>query len=527
MVRLMFVFFTTASLFSTNTSVLMSTDASYPTGGWAEPVTQEGGDLDPLINLQITVVIKEIRALDKIDKVGEPDFYVKIFINDVEHTSPVWFNRRYVKPDWFVTEDVPDDEENVNIKIQLWEWNDGVDKLCDISRNYQTKPNSQDVKLTYNLKTGHWMGDDYISHEPVLFDRSGYGRLNGCDDNSMYEDERDCELLFDIYQNDFDGDGIPYWSEIHLYGTDPTVDDTGRDDDNDGVPIEWEHKWGYDPLVWDDHSNLDPDNDGLDNVEEYLTSKWGSDPFRKDIFLELDQMELGPNGEGAAVPELSKELLREAFSKHNIVFHINEGWPGGGETIPFDVNTSNRELQEMYFSYFLHRDPNNWKRGTMRYGLITYHADKYGGFVFATTVDGKHYLLDSFQISTSHIEKFPFKYPFISCFIRRSFNREYQRAIVYASGIMHEIGHTLGIFGWNVPGCDNPLAVFPHIYWWKFRSYKSCMNYNYCYNLVDYSDGSRGENDFDDWGNIDLTFFQREIFWRFFSEGNDIKGSTY
>lgn len=48
--------------------------------------------------------------------------------------------------------------------------------------------------------------------------------------------------------------------------------------------------------------------------------------------------------------------------------------------------------------------------------------------------------------------------------------------------------------------------------WWKFRPYKSIMNYGhiYCflYDLVDYSDGSRGKNDFDDWSNLDLLYFE-------------------
>lgn len=34
------------------------------------------------------------------------------------------------------------------------------------------------------------------------------------------------------------------------------------------------------------------------------------------------------------------------------------------------------------------------------------------------------------------------------------------------------------------------------------------MNYRYIYtDLMDYSDGSHGRNDFDDWGTLDLTSF--------------------
>ena len=211
-------------------------------------------DLDPNENLSVTVTIKEIRALDKIDLIGKPDFYVKVFINDAVNTSCVWHNNKYLKPNWSVTQDVPDDEENVSIKIQLWDWNLGKDKLCDIGSIYnQSLRDKRDLDLVYSLKTGHWRGDDF-NHPDILFDPSGYGRANGCDDNSIYQRDRDCELWFDISQNDTDGDGIPYWTEVNVYnGTgqcDPLKDDSGRDDDGDGVPIEWEHKWGH---FWGGH----------------------------------------------------------------------------------------------------------------------------------------------------------------------------------------------------------------------------------------------------------------------------------
>jgi hypothetical protein len=74
---------------------------------------------------------------------------------------------------------------------------------------------------------------------------------------------------------------------------------------------------------------------------------------------------------------------------------------------------------------------------------------------------------------------------------------------------MHELGHTLGIFHSNSPGCDNESTMYPwRKGWWVWANYKSCMNYRYAWSLVDYSDGTHGEKDFDDWGNIDLAFFQ-------------------
>ena len=76
--------------------------------------------------------------------------------------------------------------------------------------------------------------------------------------------------------------------------------------------------------------------------------------------------------------------------------------------------------------------------------------------------------------------------------------------------MMHETGHTLGIFGSNTPGCDDQDSYYMDMKnWWKWRNYQSCMNYGKVYCVVDYSDGSRGKNDFDDWARIDLTLFQK------------------
>jgi len=236
--------------------------------------------------------------------------------------------------------------------------------------------------------------------------------------------------------------------------------------------------------------------------------------FRKDIFLELDQMEIGPNGEGCFVPEASLNMIKDAFSRQNIVFHIDDGCMGGGEIIPFDLNTSNEELQEFYIRYFLHNDTSYWRRGAFHYGLVIYRCDRHPGFVFGTTANGEDYRLDCFQISTKYHEAKPSKQWLYGILRRRALNKDGQRAIVYGGAIMHETGHTLGLFGGVVPGIDNGQSVFPYKDWWKFRNYKSCMSYDRIYFFIpDYSDGSHGRNDHDDWSSIDLTLFQRDNPW--------------
>ena len=497
-------------------------------------------DIDPLVDLEVTFTVSEIRALDEIDMPGdwiwlEPDFYVKVWINDVVNVSPVWNDMRYVKPNWSVTQNVPDDEENVSIRIELWDWNRGRDEICDISTISSDFPEGPQLELIYSLKTGHWRGDDYLHYDYTRFDRSGYGRANGCDDNSIYDKENDCEIWFDITQNDYDGDGIPYWTETNVFNeTDqchPMVDDSGRDDDNDSIPIEWEHKWGYyrsydwhtgevyhawfyHPFEWNDHENLDPDLDGLDNVEEYLTSQWGSDPFRRDMFIELDQMEKGPNGEGNYIPELSTEVFRDPFAKQNIVVRFDTGnWGGGEKDIPFDESTDMDELRDLYWKYFQHEDPDNWRQGVFRYAIIIYNSSRHPGFVFWG--DSDDYYSDSFILSTKYFEDKGQGYPGIINLQLKNFkgffDRETRRTNAYACSMMHESGHILGIYNSNTPGCDDRNS---HHYkmknWWKWRfTYRSCMNYGRVITVLDYSDGSRGKNDFDDWYRIDLTLFQR------------------
>ena len=477
-------------------------------------------DYDPLEDIMVTFELLTIRSLEKydnhkqtrefIDLFSAPDFYVKVSINDKQFTSSIWKNTRYINDaDWRVSANVPDDEEWVEITIELWDWNLGRDQKCDISGHNGETQDHKDVTLYYNLKSGHWTGDDYLDDVQINADPSGYGRLNGCDDGSIYIHDFDAELWFDVYQTDHDGDGIPYWTETEMFNTNPNVDDRGRDDDADGIPIEWEWKWGYellynwhedeyihqwqyDPFVWDDHENLDPDMDGLNNVEEYLMADQRADPFRKDLFVELDQMEAGPNGEPASIfPEESKRMLRTAYNRYNVVYHLDDGsWESnsGAEMIPFDEECDYYDLINIYENYFLHNDDDNWRRGIFHYGLVVYGSWSAAGMAFRP---------DAYVIASRGHEK-------------KSKTFFLDRNTVYASAYMHECGHTLGIHHGNTPGCDDREGMYPwEMNFWKWRPYRSVMNYGYMYKMLDYSDGSGGKNDFDDWDRLDFTYFQR------------------
>jgi hypothetical protein len=99
----------------------------------ANNISGDKEDFDPLVDIEVTVEIQKIRAFDKydrqvlrreyVDRTSDPDFYVKVFINNVEFTSDTWDDTKYIyDPQFSPTLDVPDDEEFVEIKIQLWDW---------------------------------------------------------------------------------------------------------------------------------------------------------------------------------------------------------------------------------------------------------------------------------------------------------------------------------------------------------------------------------------------------------------------
>jgi len=266
----------------------------------------------------------------------------------------------------------------------------------------------------------------------------------------------------------------------------------GADSDNDCIPDWWEEKWGYDPFIWNDHKNLDPDEDGLNNIEECFTDQWNSSPFFDDIFLEFDwtkaQDSNAPNK--PCCKFISK--MTSAFEKHNITLHVDNGNLEGGEEIPSISNFSFADLRDLYWNYFLHNDLNNPRKGIFHYGLVC----DYGpgpGFAF---VGWDH--LDSFDISAQMLQN-----------NQPSFSREQ----LIIGGSIHELGHTLGLFVDDHGGNDNKVATWPFtLQWWKYQNYKSCMNYRHTYRIIDYSDGSHGKGDFNDWNELDFTFFKNTHF---------------
>ena len=203
------------------------------------------GDVDPTIDLSIDVIIKRVRTLDV--EIGQPPtFSVVVKVGEDEWESGDFKGFDVMNPGT-AHFNIPDDAEKETITIEVFK--NGIH--ADIGNS------SRDLEITYSNLNGTWWGNDCIG------DDSGYGHAGGHEDGTV--NESDCEIWFDIVQEDYDGDGLAYWEETNVYGTDPLKNDLGRDDDGDGIPIEWENRWGYNPFSYDDHATLDDDNDGIQN----------------------------------------------------------------------------------------------------------------------------------------------------------------------------------------------------------------------------------------------------------------------
>lgn len=267
----------------------------------------------------------------------------------------------------------------------------------------------------------------------------------------------------------------------------------GNDTDNDGVPDWWENKWGYDPNSWDNHHNLDPDYDALNNLEECYTDKYGSNPFYRDIFVEIDWMESINPAFSNRPPEVFVDKLISIFKNKNISLHIDIGHLGGGEEIPSIPSTfSYAKLVDLYWCYFLHNDLKNPRKDIFHYGIICNYCPD-SNFPFFGWDQ-----LDSFAISGQLLKE---QHPFIDI------------GCLVVGASVHHLGHTMGLLADTHGGIDNIGTIIPFtIQWWKYRNYKSCMNYYYKYKIFSFSDGTHGRGDFNDWENLNFTFFKNSNF---------------
>lgn len=277
--------------------------------------------ISPLENQGLILEVLRIRHRglhDKLLKFGsswrqKPSFYFVRNVDDLEWSSKK--TSTYTAWDTMLKEqkvmrDVEEEQETSTITLTIFE----IEKIGLL------KLRKQDVEkdsftVNYDYRTGRWYGED--DH---FRDKDGYGHYVG----------DTFEVWFNIYQTDYDSDGIPYWTEVNILDTDPWTSDTFSDPDEDGIPTAWEWKYDYDPHTWDDHIHLDPDIDGIENIEEYQIAKWLSNPYAQDVYVEADGMETNRLFvKHHYLFKESQQHLIEKFCRHGINLYFDDGWPDG------------------------------------------------------------------------------------------------------------------------------------------------------------------------------------------------------
>ncbi|WP_394324820.1 MULTISPECIES: hypothetical protein [Halomicrobium] len=288
--------------------------------------------------------------------------------------------------------------------------------------------------------------------------------LHGTDPAAADTDGDGLDDGAEVYQHrtgtttaDTDGDGLDDGTEIEVHGTDPTAADTDGDGLEDAAEIEIHDT---DPL------QADMDGDGLkdgDEVDHDALDE--ADPFRMDIFVEVDYVE------GYKPPTRSLEMVREAYaaapisnpdSSTGIRLHISYG-----EAIDTDGRVSLDELRQRYTPVYFDHEDDGYHYG-IAVGDARHDARSVAGvtqgwgdnrpFLFETARDDSDQTLPDDSI---------------------------------ASTFMHELGHSNGIRPNDYEGVDSKAV--------STDRYESAMNYNAPNGYVGYNDGVP----FDDWDHIE------------------------
>lgn len=211
------------------------------------------------------------------------------------------------------------------------------------------------------------------------------------------------------------------------------------DPDTDGLSNAREWWHGTDPRT------PDTDNDNLpDGVEVKLTDALpGADPLRKDVYVELDYTD------GCGLTETDRNRIERAFATAPV------DNPDGSTGISLHI-VQDDEVSETTLS------PN---------GATAVTAEHYD-----RNLRGYHYVVSG--VRAEHALNWQ-SASYILCGDRTTF--------------MHELGHSLGLDPLLSPGIDG--GVDP-------EEYPSVMNYLVS-DRLDYSNGTNGPKDFDDWEYIE------------------------
>lgn len=344
------------------------------------------------------------------------------------------------------------------------------------------------LTATFNWWSGQpqiqcWNGGNYLMSKPVDVDATS---APGGYHSAIFSN------TFPVnYPEDYEG------------GLVPTID-FDADDDEDGVTLIQEMQQG----TFD--NNKDTDGDGISDLKESIWYEDRDDvfcdtttppytcaypdPTSKDLYVEMDWM-YDPIEDRPFKPKgIQLEKIEDAFDAKGIKFHADTGQFGGGNELQSYENflymgdsPTTADFTDFKLGYDSH--PANFN--TDREGVWHYMISGYG-FAEDPTSSGIAEVGGSESFISSGLIEDTFTYA------------DLDEAL--AGTMIHEIGHNLCLSDALVyvdqpSGCAHGGVDSDSV---AYVLYDSAMNYRYQFETIDYSDGSHGLNDHDDWSAVKL-----------------------
>lgn len=401
-------------------------------------------------------------------------------------------------------------------------------RTVDLS-SCSSDPDNDPLSLTWNFGDGTTAYGDWPSHSYACPGGTYSIALTVSDG---YNSPRSMSQTTSAVDYDSDGDGLRDCEETS-YQTDPYQWDSDSDQMSDGAELQaWN---GIGASAWNtDYGRLssgsnnllksDADDDGILDGVEFAKSATifgncaGSNdcpvPNKEEIFIEVDWMvKPGQNcvGTTCAIQPVSYmptaaqlNPIKTAFANRGIAIHFDTGQLGGGgaiasshyrDRISFDGTANGVDFYDYKLGgngipvYFTPAKSSVFRYMLVANKLLTDSTGQAGGFD------------DDFLVAKGRVnELFPTP-------TQGGTSTPAQQDTATSGTIIHELGHALCLVNPYTGGRYGGSSACDYagidVNSGSATTYQSSMNYKYQFTKVDYSDGSRGTGDHNDWAAID------------------------